>query len=112
MLVEDDVECAGFIKHFYELKEANVIVANSAKEAREILQTMKFDLYVFDIAMPLEDGLSLLKSIRETDDTTKAVALTAFVDKDHEKEILEGGFDMFIKKPALPEELLSIVNLL
>jgi two-component system sensor histidine kinase/response regulator len=112
LLVEDDPDSAGFIKYLYEQKGAHVDWVESAKHARELIKENHYDLYIFDLSMPEEDGLSLIKSLRALKDTTKAVALTAFADTYYEKTALEGGFDMFLKKPSSLAELLSVIKLL
>lgn len=112
LIVEDDSDSSLFLKYLYETKKAVVDVASSAKEAREYIGKNKYNLYIFDIAMPVEDGLSLIRSVRANDDRTKAVALTAFGDLNYEKEAIEAGFDMFLKKPSPLSDLLSVINLL
>ena len=112
LLVEDDTETAEFIKNFYKTKKAQVIWASNTKVAREEIKNHQFDLYVFDLSMPGEDGISLIKSIRKEGDNTKAVALTAFADVEHEREALQSGFDMFLKKPCSLEDLISVGSLL
>jgi CheY-like chemotaxis protein len=112
LLVEDDSDSAGFIKYLYEQKGAVVDWVASVKAARERLTTNKYDLYIFDLSMPEEDGISLIKSLRAKKDITKAVALTAFVDTYYEKASLAAGFDMFLAKPSSLNDLLSVKRLL
>jgi PAS domain S-box-containing protein len=112
LLVEDDPDSAGFIKYLYEQKGATVDWVDSAKKAREKLVQNKYNLYIFDLSMPEEDGISLIKSLRDGGDKTKAVALTAFADVYYEKKAIESGFDMFLKKPSSLSALLSVINLI
>ncbi len=112
LVVEDDSDSADFLGYFYEQKGAKVVWAISAKKAREEISKNKYDLYIFDLSMPEEDGISLIKSVRKAGDETKAVALTAFADDMHEKMALDAGFDMFLKKPSSLPALLNVVRLL
>lgn len=112
LLVEDDPDSAGFIKYLYEQKGAAVDWVESAKAARKAIEGKKYKLYIFDLSMPEEDGISLIKSIRAKGDITKAVALTAFADNYYEKTALDSGFDMFLKKPSSLMDLLSVIKLL
>lgn len=112
LLVEDDNDGGGFIKYLYEQKGAKVDWVESAKKAREMIATNKYSIYIFDLSMPEEDGISLMKSVREAGDTTKAVALTAFVDTYYEDMALKSGFDMFLKKPSSLSDLLSVIKLI
>jgi CheY-like chemotaxis protein/anti-sigma regulatory factor (Ser/Thr protein kinase) len=112
LLVEDDPDSAEFVKYLYEQRKAKVDWADSAKGARELIEKNKYDLYLFDLSMPLEDGISLIKSVRAKGDKTKAVALTAFADTFYEKTALDSGFDMFLKKPSSLLEMLSVIKLI
>lgn len=112
LIVEDDADSAGFIKYLYEQKGAEVDWASSAKEGREKLTNKTYNLYIFDLSMPEENGISLIKSLREKKDTTKAVALTAFADTYYEKLALDSGFNKFLQKPSSLSDLLSVRNLL
>jgi PAS domain S-box-containing protein len=112
LLVEDEPDSAGFIKYLYEQKGAKVNWVDSAKKARNCIEKDKYDLYIFDLSMPEEDGISLIKSVRAKGDVTKSVALTAFADTYYETKALEAGFDMFLKKPSSLKELLSVIKLI
>jgi PAS domain S-box-containing protein len=112
LVVEDEPDSAEFIKYLYEQKGAKVTWMESAKKTREHLVQNKYDLYIFDLSMPEEDGISLIKSVRKGGDKTKAVALTAFADTYYETKALESGFDMFLKKPSSLSELLSVIKLI
>lgn len=112
LLVEDEVDSADFLKFFYERQGATVDWASGASKAREFIEKSKYNIYVFDLAMPIEDGISLITSLRALDDNTPAVALTAFVDTYYEKKALDAGFDKFLKKPSSFPDLLSVIELL
>lgn len=112
LVVEDDPDSAGFIEYLYEQKGAQVDWVDSAKKAREKIAQTKYNLYIFDLSMPEEDGISLIKSVRNKGDKTKAVALTAFADTYYEQKAIEAGFDMFLKKPTALPDLLSVIKLI
>jgi len=62
-------------------------------------------LYIFDINVPDGDGISLLKELRDFNDTTPAIIITAFNDIKYLKRGFESGANDFIKKPFDLEEL-------
>jgi two-component system phosphate regulon response regulator OmpR len=68
------------------------------------MQTMSFDLIVLDVMMPGEDGLSLLKGVREEIDTP-VILLTARGQPAERIEGLKLGADDYLAKPFEPEEL-------
>jgi two-component system response regulator QseB len=69
-----------------------------------------FDLYVFDINVPDINGLELLKSLRDADDNTQTIFISALVDLNSIAKAFEIGAEDYIKKPFFPEELLIRVN--
>lgn len=71
------------------------------------------DLLICDIAMPVEDGYSLIRRIRtlspKRGGLTPAIALTACVLEREGARSLELGFQMHVAKPVEPVELVSLV---
>jgi two-component system phosphate regulon response regulator OmpR len=69
------------------------------------MSTMSFDLVILDVMMPGEDGLSLLKSVREKKSDTPVILLTARSLAAERIEGLKMGADDYLSKPFEPEEL-------
>jgi signal transduction histidine kinase/CheY-like chemotaxis protein len=92
---------------------AAVRTAASAAEARELLRRRMPDVVVSDLAMPGEDGHSLIESLRRLEagrgKWTPAVALTAYVRAEDRARALAAGFNTFVQKPVDPGELLSVI---
>jgi two-component system phosphate regulon response regulator OmpR len=77
------------------------------------MATMSFDLVILDVMMPGEDGLSLLKSVREKKSDTPVILLTARSLPAERIEGLRIGADDYLSKPFEPEELaLRITSIL
>jgi DNA-binding response OmpR family regulator len=110
LIVEDSPDSAEVMKAYFKSHEADVSVASSAKEAREVASSKDFDLFLLDIAMPDEDGISLLKSLREMGKKAPSVAVSAFTN--YEKLVLNSGFDMFLSKPLNFDELTDLAKLI
>lgn len=72
----------------------------------------KFDLYLLDINVPIIDGVSLLKELRGANDSTPALFLTSYNDKEMLKRAFLNGGDDFMSKPFDVEELLLRINAL
>ena len=95
------------------LKRDNV--AADAASARRLLGTLDFDLLVFDVMMPGEDGFSLARWVREAGPSrqTPVLMLTA---RDSSEDRITGltlGADDYLAKPFEPRELsLRIANIL
>jgi len=65
LVVDDDDRIRDLVRRFLHKQGHRVTVARDAATARRLLITFDFDLIVLDIMMPGEDGLSLLKHLRE-----------------------------------------------
>ena len=111
LLLEDDISLGETIKDLLLESSYEVDYITTGNEAIDSSYENIYDLYIFDINVPDIDGLDILKALREADDKTPAIFISAMTDL---KTILKGfevGGDDFIKKPFYPEELLVKVNL-
>ena len=76
LVVDDDDRLRDLLKRYLAREGHDVTTAKDSAHARRLMQTMSFDLIVLDVMMPGEDGLSLLKGIRQEIDTP-VILLTA-----------------------------------
>jgi signal transduction histidine kinase/ActR/RegA family two-component response regulator len=116
LLVDDDQDTLNMLSVMLTECKAHVQGVASAAEAIEVLQWFKPDVLVSDLAMPGEDGYSLISKVRaleaENDRQIPAVALTAYVRIEDRTRALSAGFNMFVPKPVEPNELImAIANL-
>ncbi|MCR9079380.1 MAG: response regulator [Hyphomonadaceae bacterium] len=105
LIVDDDDRIRELLKQYLTREGHSVTTAPDAAAARKLFQTFSFDLAVFDIMMPGEDGLSLLKALREDGNETPVMLLTARGQADDRIEGLRLGADDYLPKPFEPEEL-------
>jgi len=91
---------------------AEVRVAASAEQAREILGRWKADMVVSDVGMPGEDGYAFIGSLRAKGGEVAqmpAVALTAYASREDKIRLLSAGFQSHVPKPVDPAELVAVV---
>jgi two-component system phosphate regulon response regulator OmpR len=105
LAVDDDDRLRDLLKRFLTREGYDVTTAKDAASARKLMATMSFDLVILDVMMPGEDGLSLLKSVREKKQDTPVILLTARGLPAERIEGLELGADDYLPKPFEPEEL-------
>ena len=110
LLLEDDFNLADSLKEILELENYEVDVVSTASEAYEKTFNNKYDLYIFDINLPDENGIEVLKNLREADDKTPTIFITALVDLNTMAKAFNVGIEDYIKKPFEPEELLIRIN--
>ncbi|MEO1188663.1 MAG: response regulator transcription factor, partial [Pseudomonadota bacterium] len=105
LVVDDDDRIRGLLKQYLTREGHSVTTAADAAAARKLFQTFSFDLAIFDIMMPGEDGLSLLKALRDEGNDTPVMLLTARGQSEDRIEGLRLGADDYLPKPFEPEEL-------
>jgi len=99
----------GDILRYYKYE---VIEAVNGKEAVTSAVAQLPDLILMDIQMPVMDGFTALKLLRENPVTKniKAIALTSFAMAGDREKILSAGFDDYISKPMDTRALPGIVK--
>jgi two-component system phosphate regulon response regulator OmpR len=105
LAVDDDDRLRDLLKRYLSREGHDVTTAKDAASARKLMATMTFDLVILDVMMPGEDGLSLLKSVREKKSDTPVILLTARGQAAERIEGLKLGADDYLPKPFEPEEL-------
>lgn len=116
LVVEDDYDSRNVLQLFLEQLGAVVESADSAKEALNILdnQILSPDLIISDIAMPEEDGNSLIKKIRSSENTRHrdipAIALSAFTALENREKAINSGFQIYHTKPFDPDILIQEIK--
>jgi signal transduction histidine kinase/ActR/RegA family two-component response regulator len=92
-----------------------VTLAANGAEALEAFRTGGFSLVLLDMQMPVLDGVSAAKAMRETErelgwPRTPIAMLTANVMPRHKTEAMEAGADLFIAKPVTPATLAASLD--
>jgi len=114
LLVDDNEDTLEMLAGVLRERGAIVEVAQSAKAAIEVLDRFQPDVIVSDLAMPEDDGYSLIQTIRARENgerkLAQAIALTALVRVEDRARALSAGFNMFLSKPVKPHELISVIG--
>jgi len=115
ILVVDDNEDSLFLTTFIlESYGVQVITATSALKALDVVKNFRFDVLIFDIAMPKVDGYSLLRKVRQMLGSqniyTPAIALTALNSEDSYNMAFLSGFQSYVHKPVDPCILIAEIT--
>ncbi len=105
LLLEDDKNLHESIKAFLEMEEFDVDSAYNSDDVYDLTYINSYDLYIFDVNVPGDNGFKILKSLKNADDKTPTIYITALSDISSVAEGLSSGADDYIKKPFDPEEL-------
>ncbi len=107
LIVEDDHEAARYlVKAFSEAGHAADHVADG-EEGLQQAQGQDYDVLIVDRMLPGRDGLSLISALRESDDHTPALVLSALGNVDDRVTGLRAGGDDYLTKPYAFSELLA-----
>ncbi|CAN5278859.1 response regulator transcription factor [soil metagenome] len=109
LVVDDDHRIRELLARYLGDHGFRVTTAASAGDARQRLNGIAFDLLVVDVTMPGEDGLSLVKGLRQTREVP-ILMLTARSEAEARIAGLEAGADDYLAKPFEPRELLLRIN--
>jgi CheY-like chemotaxis protein len=114
LVVDDNADSLFLTTCILESYGAQVTTATSASEALEAIKQFKFDIFIFDIAMPEIDGFSLMSKIREITLSEKrqipAIALTALGSEEGWSLALTSGFQSYVNKPIEPTVLIEEIT--
>jgi DNA-binding NarL/FixJ family response regulator len=84
--------------------------AGNGKEAVELARTLKPDLILMDLVMPVMDGIQATKLIKKEMPEIKIMMLTSFSDQDHVIPALEAGASGYQLKDIEPDELIKCIR--
>lgn len=111
VVVEDDPDSRDMLVAIFAAAGADVSSAASAEEGFDLVSLTSPQLLVSDIAMPDEDGYSLMRRVRASElaqgGSIPAIALTAFTSDDARRSALRAGFSLHMSKPVDPPAILA-----
>src|SRR5207247_222786 len=113
LVVDDNEDTRDVVGAVLQRYGAQVATVASADEAMQALDASSYDILVCDIAMPGEDGYSLIKRIRalppEQGGRIPALAFTAYARGEDSRRALIAGFQAHLPKPVDPALLAMTV---
>jgi CheY-like chemotaxis protein len=109
LVIDDDPRVREALALLLDRAGAVVDTASSAEMARTQIAHSTPDALVCDIAMPVEDGYSFIRGLRESGGTIAAIALTAHATEADVSRALAAGFDRHLAKPIELEQLVASI---
>jgi len=106
LLVDDEAHIRKFVSLILkQIGATKLLEAVNGEEALEVFQRESPDLVLLDISMPLLDGLSTLKKLKEMDPHCVVVMLTSMVNRQSVDEALAAGATNYIRKDTPKDEI-------
>lgn len=113
LVIDDDDTLTKSLNRGLQQYDFFVITANSAEQAGEILSKLSVDAIVLDRMMGGMDGLTFLKCLRDSGNTTPVIMLTALSGAEHAIDGLSWGANDYLAKPfQLKELVLRLQNII
>jgi len=112
LIVDDEQTLLDQLREVFEDQRYMVETALDGDEALDKLFENPVDLIILDIMLPKQDGLSVLREIRQEGIKTPVLMLTARGETEDKIKGLDMGADDYLAKPFSPEELLARVRAL
>ena len=111
LLVEDNLVNQLVAKELLKSMQANITVVENGQLAIDCLQQAHFDVVLMDIQMPVMDGLTATKLIREDEKfkNLPIIAMTAHARQEDIENSFAAGMNLHIAKPVNAELLLSSI---
>src|SRR5512145_3335262 len=110
LIVDDDPKLLKMLQRTLTYENLNVLTATDGLEALLLVQSQRPDLIIVDWMMPKMDGLSFIQRLRDDENRTMILMLTARDAIENRVEGLESGADDYLVKPFAPAELVARVH--
>ena len=110
LVVDDDPKLLKMLQRTLTYENLDVYIASNGLEALLLVHAQNPDLIIVDWMMPKMDGLSFIQRLRDEEDKTMVLMLTARDAIENRVEGLESGADDYLIKPFAPAELVARVH--
>lgn len=115
LIAEDCSALSWLFAEILTQRGASVTLASTMRSAlHDLFSTHDFDAFLCDIALEDGDGLTLLRTLRVAEEATgqhlPSAAVTGLASVKNHLDAVRAGFDEYIAKPIMPEELVSLVK--
>jgi len=109
LFVEDEVNISKLLKEALSDYFFSFTVANNGEEGLQKFISVNPDIVITDIMMPKLDGLDMTIKIKELNEETPIIVLSAFSDKEKLLKAIDIGITKYFIKPFDPEEVLEFL---
>ncbi len=110
LYAEDEMQLSVAVSEILKMEGFEVTSVYDGGQAWEAIQNDYFDAVILDIMMPVMDGIEVLKKMRESENYTSVLMLTAKATVDDRITGLSYGADDYLGKPFAMKELVARVN--
>jgi len=110
LVVEDEDIHRLILKKVLESNGYSVFHAANGAEGLEVLRTIKVDLAIVDLEMPVMDGMEFITWVKEINPNFPVIIITAHASNFSPKDILDANVNALLSKPLQMDELIKLVE--
>jgi PAS domain S-box-containing protein len=109
LVVDDGLENRDLVRLVLEDEGLRVATASNGVEALELARKVHFDVILMDVEMPVMDGFSAVRRMRELEIEQPVVALTAHAMTGIQERCIDAGYSHYMTKPIDIDALLALM---
>lgn len=110
LIAEDEIQIAEPLRKNFLEEGHHAMIAKDGDEALNLIDKIQFDVIVLDWKMPKISGIEVCKRLRDAENNTPIILLTALTQISNKVEALNSGADDYITKPFSFKELLARIK--
>ena len=110
LIVDDDEAVRRSYLRSLESISCNVRAASDGEEALQTMEQNPFDVVLLDLRMPGQDGLSVLRTIKQKWPDSEVVIITGYPTVDSAKEAVRLGAYDYVAKPVGPQDVINVTD--
>ena len=110
LIVDDETEFLNSISRSLEMRDINVLKANTGDKALVLARNHPIDIALVDLKMPGIDGEETLKALKQEHEWMEVVILTGHGSIVSAVECTKGGAYSYLQKPCQLDELLEVLK--
>jgi len=112
LIVDDSKLNRQIIIEYLIAKDFKILEAEDGKQALDIIETQKPDVVLLDLIMPVMDGFETLAHLKETNNPTPVIVITAYLKENTYQRCRDLGARGFLNKPIKMQELFNQISIL
>jgi len=109
LYVEDEPAIREGLQRFFQRRSGTIYLAANGQEGLELFEKHRPDIVVTDIRMPVMDGLTMSRKIKELAPDIPIVITTGHNDEEFLLKAIDVGVDKYIKKPVDFRDLMNVI---
>ena len=110
LIVDDDEVVRWSYLRSLESISCQVAAASDGEEALQTMEQNAFDVVLLDMRMPGQDGLAVLRTIKQKWPESEVVIITGYPTVDSAKEAVRLGAYDYVAKPVGPQDVINVTD--